>query len=119
MQFFCLVYYCFDVWTLQEGNFSNDFFIWYLLLCEIVVSHVTYCFEAIGERNVAFLSLMLMSEPFEDILIFNIFVVQLDLSRLDGHLSSMLFRDVFNGEVAADEDEFFLGVASYDSLVTR
>lgn len=118
MQFFGLIDYCFDIRTLQESNFSDDLLEGYLLLCKIVMSHMSDCFEAVGERNVPFFSFMLVGEPLEDLLIFNIFVVQLDLSRLNNHLRPMLLRNVFNAKVAADEDKLFLRIACDDSLVT-
>lgn len=118
MQFFGLIDYCFDVRTLQESNLSDDFLVWNLLLCKVVMSHMSDCFKAIGERNVSFFSFMLVSEPLEDLLIFNIFVVQLDLSRLNNHLCSMLLRNVFDAKVTADEDKLFLRIACDDPLVT-
>lgn len=118
VQFFGLIDNCFDIRTLQESNFSDDFFEGNLLLCKIVMSHMSDCFEAVGERNVSLFPFMLVGEPLEDLLIFNIFVVQLDFSRLNNHLRPMLLWNVFNAKVAADEDKLFLRIACDDPLVT-
>ena len=83
MQFLSFVDNSFDVGTLQKSNFSDDLLVWNLLLRKVVMSHMSDCFEAIGERNVAFFSFVFVCEPLEDILIFNIFVVQLNLSWLN------------------------------------
>lgn len=118
MQFLCLIDYSFDVWTLQECNFSDDLLVWNLLLCKIVMSHMPDCFKAIRERNVALFSLMLVCEPFEYFLVFNIFEVQLDLCRFNRHFRPLLLRKILNGKVTADEDKLFLRVACDDPLVT-
>lgn len=118
MQLFSFIDYSFDVRTFQESDFSDYFLVWNLLLCKIVMGHMPDCFKAIGERNVSFFSFMLVGEPLKDFLIFNIFVVQFNLSRLNGYFCPVLLRNVFNGKIAADEDKFFLWIACDDSLIT-
>lgn len=49
MQFLNFVDYTSDIETFEEGNFSDDFVIWLLFNCKVVMSKMSYGLETVGE----------------------------------------------------------------------
>lgn len=93
MQLLCFVDYRFDVGTLEKSDLSNNYFPLLLLFGKIVVSDVTDRLETSRKMYVfGIIWILYFGEPVELVLIFKIFIVELEI--LLSHL--ILFDLILN-----------------------
>jgi hypothetical protein len=117
MQFFSFINNCFDVEAFQQSDFTNNFSKRLLMLCEIIVRHMPNSFKAVRKWYVSLFFLSFVSEPFENFLIFTIFIVQVYWNLFNLYFVSAFFRNIFHFEWSIHKDDLFVWINSNDRLI--
>lgn len=93
MQLLCFVDYRFDVGTLEKSDLSNNYFPLLLLFGKIVVSDVTDRLETSRKMYVfGIIKILDLGKPVELILIFKIFIVELEILLPHGILFDLILN---------------------------